>query len=135
MKRIFLTILALFAITVRSADVSTLTIAVNITGSLTPDDKRALQYIIGQANIPIYATNGTVFPTNNNVVLKTSYEQVLSNIVQSAHASYMSQASSTAAAKALINDDAVSASITKAIIDAIVAGKTIPKLLTDITAP
>lgn len=133
MKRFLLALIALLAFAVSAAETSTLSIAVNISGPLTADDKRALQYIIGQANVVRLSTNGTALPTTNAAALKTSYEQILSNTVQSAHASYMSQAASTAAAKELIGDDAVSALITKAVIDAIVAGKTVNEIITAIT--
>lgn len=135
MKRFLLTLIALLTFSVSAAETSTLTIAVNVSGQLTADDKRGLLWTIGSHNEQVYATNGIPLSTNTALALKASYEIVLSNRLQQAHASYMKDAKSTAAAKALIKDDDVSSQITAAVIDALVGGKTIEQILTAIAKP
>lgn len=117
---------------VSAAETSTLAIAVKVSGQLSADDKRGLLFTIGGYNESIYLTNGVPLATNNATALKASYEIVLSNRLQQAHASYMKDAKSTAAAKALIGNDDVSAQISAAVIDAIVAGKSIQQIITAI---
>lgn len=135
MKRSLLSIFCLLAFAVTAAETSTLSISVNVSGPLTADDKRGLLWTIGSHNEQVYATNGIPLSTNTALALKASYEIVLSNRVQQAHASYMKDAKSTAAAKALIGNDDVSAQISAAVIDALVSGKSIQKILDSIAAP
>ena len=129
MKRFFFTLIALITFAVSAAETSTISISVNVSGALSADDKRGLLWTIGSHNEQVYATNGVPLSTNTALALKASYEIVLSNRLQQAHASYMKDAKSTAAAKALIKDDDVSNQITAAVIDALVAGKTIQEVI------
>lgn len=129
MKRFLLIFAALLAFAVQAAEVSTLTIAVNVSGALSPDDRRGALWIIknfnaSQTNVVLVATNAAT--------IKSSYEYILSNKLAAAHLSYLKDAKSTAAAKQLINDDEVSAQISAAVIDAIVSGKTIQQIITAI---
>lgn len=132
MKQFLLSILALFTFAVSAAETSTLDIVVNVRGNLTADDKRGLLFVVGSYNEAIYATNGIPLATNTVSALRTSYEVVLSNKVQQAHYSYLKDAKSAAAAKALIKDEEVSQRISSAVIDAITAGKSIEQIITAI---
>lgn len=132
MKRFLISLISFIAFAVSAAETSTVSIVVNVSGSLAQDDKRGIQWLVSNHNEAIYATNGVPLATNNAAALKTSYEIVLSNKVQVLHASYMKEAKSAAAAKALIGNDDISSQITAAVIDALVGGKTIDQILTAI---
>lgn len=129
MKRFLLIFTALLALAVQAAETSTLTIAVNVSGTLSADDRRGALWLIKDYNA---AQTNVVLAVTNAAAIKSSYEYILSNKLAAAHLSYLKDAKSAAAAKQLISDDDVSNRITAAVIDALTDGQTIEQIISAI---
>lgn len=129
MKRFLLIFTALLALAVQAAETSTLTIAVNVSGTLSADDRRGALWLIKDFNA---SQTNVVLSVTNGAVIKSSYEYILSNKLAAAHLSYLKDAKSAAAAKQLIADEDVSNRITAAVIDALTDGQTIEQIISAI---
>lgn len=129
MKRFLLIFTTLLALAVQAAETSTLTIAVNVSGTLSADDRRGALWIIKDFNA---SQTNVVLSVTNGAVIKSSYEYILSNKLAAAHLSYLKDAKSAAAAKQLIADEDVSNRITAAVIDALTDGQTIEQIISAI---
>lgn len=130
MKRFLLIFATLLAFAVQAAETTTLTIAVNVSGALSADDRRGALWIIKDFNA---SQTNVVLSVSNAAAIKSSYEFILSNKLSAAHLSYLKDAKSAAAAKQLIADDDVSNRITAAVIDALTDGQTIEQIISAIT--
>lgn len=129
MKRFLLIFTALLALAVQAAETSTLTIAVNVSGTLSADDRRGALWLIKDFNA---SQTNVVLSVTNGAVIKSSYEYILSNKLAAAHLSYLKDAKSAAATKQLIADEAVYNRITAAVIDALTDGQTIEQIISAI---
>ncbi len=129
MKRFLLIFAALLAFAIQAAEVSTLTIAVNVSGTLSADDRRGALWIIRDFNA---SQTNVVLVTTNAATIKSSYEYILSNKLAQAHFSYLKDAKSAAAAKQLIADEENANRILAAVIDALVGGKSIDQIVISI---
>lgn len=129
MKRFLLIFTALLALAVQAAETSTLKIAVNVSGTLSADDRRGALWLITDFNA---SQTNVVLSVTNGAVIKSSYEYILSNKLAAAHLSYLKDAKSAAAAKQLIADEDVSNRITAAVIDALTDGQTIEQIISAI---
>lgn len=129
MKRFLLIFAALLAFAIQAAEVSTLTIAVNVSGTLSADDRRGALWLIKDFNA---SQTNVVLSVTNGAVIKSSYEYILSNKLAAAHLSYLKDAKSAAATKQLIADEDVSNRITAAVIDALTDGQTIEQIISAI---
>lgn len=129
MKRFLLIFTALLALAVQAAETSTLTIAVNVSGTLSADDRRGALWLITDFNA---SQTNVVLSVTNGAAIKSSYEYILSNKLAAAHLSYLKDAKSAAAAKQLIADEDVSNRINAAVIDALTDGQTIEKIISAI---
>lgn len=129
MKRFLLIFTALLALAVQAADTSTLTIAVNVSGTLSADDRRGALWLIKDFNA---SQTNVVLSVTNGAVIKSSYEYILSNKLAAAHLSYLKDAKSAAATKQLIADEDVFNRITAAVIDALTDGQTIEQIISAI---
>ena len=129
MKRFLLIFTALLALAVQAAETSTLTIAVNVSGTLSADDRRGALWLIKDFNA---SQTNVVLSVTNGAVIKSSYEYILSNKLAAAHLSYLKDAKSAAATKQLIADEDVSNRITAAVIDALTDGQTIEQIISAI---
>ena len=129
MKRFLLIFTTLLALAVQAAETSTLTIAVNVSGTLSADDRRGALWLIKDFNA---SQTNVVLSVTNGAVIKSSYEYILSNKLAAAHLSYLKDAKSAAAAKQLIADEDVSNRITAAVIDALTDGQTIEQIISAI---
>lgn len=129
MKRFLLIFTVLLALAIQAAETSTLTIAVNVSGTLSADDRRGALWIIKDFNA---SQTNVVLSVTNAAAIKSSYEFILSNKLAAAHLSYLKDAKSAAAAKQLIADDDVSNRITAAVIDALTDGQTIEQIISAI---
>ncbi len=129
MKRFLLIFTALLALAVQAAETSTLTIAVNVSGTLSADDRRGALWLIKDFNA---SQTNVVLSVTNGAVIKSSYEYILSNKLAAAHLSYLKDAKSAAATKQLIADEDVFNRITAAVIDALTDGQTIEQIISAI---
>ncbi len=129
MKRFLLIFTALLALAVQAAETSTLTIAVNVSGTLSADDRRGALWLIKDFNA---SQTNVVLSVTNGAVIKSSYEYILSNKLAAAHLSYLKDAKSAAATKQLIADEDVYNRITAAVIDALTDGQTIEQIISAI---
>jgi len=129
MKRFLLIFTALLALAVQAAETSTLTIAVNVSGTLSADDRRGALWLIKDFNA---SQTNVVLSVTNGAVIKSSYEYILSNKLAAAHLSYLKDAKSAAATKQLIADEDASNRITAAVIDALTDGQTIEQIISAI---
>mgnify|MGYP000726938971 FL=1 len=129
MKRFLLIFTTLLALAVQAAETSTLTIAVNVSGTLSADDRRGALWLIKDFNA---SQTNVVLSVTNGAVIKSSYEYILSNKLAAAHLSYLKDAKSAAATKQLIADEDVYNRITAAVIDALTDGQTIEQIISAI---
>lgn len=129
MKRFILIFATLLALAVQAAETSTLTIAVNVSGTLSADDRRGALWLIKDYNA---SQTNVVLSVTNAAAIKSSYEYILSNKLAAAHLSYLKDAKSAAATKQLIADEDVSNRITAAVIDALTDGQTIEQIISAI---
>lgn len=75
---------------------STVSISVNVTGSMTAADRRAARYIVTSENVARIAAGTNSLPTSTAAELKASYEAALARIVGDAHKSYIATANKEA---------------------------------------
>lgn len=132
MKRTISILIALAGLVAIAASLPpSLTVAANVTGVPSKDEKRMMIWLIQQANATITATNGTALPFSTNQERKESYEIVLGYKLAELHQNNLNAAASAAAASSVITGDNMD-KITQAIIDRLQAGESIDTIITDV---
>ncbi len=83
---------------------TTVAITVNVSGTLSPADRRAARFIVTAENVARIGAGTNALPASSPADLKAAYEATLTRILNDAHKSYIETANREASKNALTSE-------------------------------